>query len=281
MNEKRNHSWQRTISTRGTADVALTVREIVQMISKSIFRTWERSGWERISPLDAADKAELLGSGFGRTWNKKHQYQPKVLLHSFVNNQKHNYLQISTHYLRPPGNVFERRRRRPLIPSSPKRGFLQKVIVLSDQCGRRQQEVWRLEEVRHHKPGCSCLTIHDEEGESAEIVKVPWRRCFHIKISNLALANPPDSCKDKVSYSCRHRKSRQNISKFVFKIMHVAWDGSSENSWYLNTLTEVQYRLLSILFLIMSLLMLNIGIQGVPKKRTKRTTSNQNWVLWG
>ena len=67
MNEKRNHLWQRTISTRGTADVALAMREIVQMISKSIFRTWDRSVRERISPLDEADKADLQVSGFGRT----------------------------------------------------------------------------------------------------------------------------------------------------------------------------------------------------------------------
>ena len=66
------------------------MREIVHMISKSKFRTWDRSGWGRISPLDAADKAELLVSGFGRTWNKKHHCQPQVLLHSFVNNPKHN-----------------------------------------------------------------------------------------------------------------------------------------------------------------------------------------------
>ena len=197
------------------------MREIVHMISKNKLGTWDRSGWDRISPLDAADKADLLVTSFGRTWKQKHHY---LLLHSCDNNSKHKYLQASTHYLKPPGNIFEGRRRRPsspLLPSSPKRIFLQKVIVLSDQSGRRQQEGWRLEEVRHHKPGCSRLTIHDEKGESAEIVEVPWQRCFHIKYSNFALTNPPNSCKHKVSCSCRHRKSRQDISKWVCKIMHM------------------------------------------------------------
>ena len=184
------------------------MREIVHMISKNKLRTWDRLGWDRISPLDAADKADLLVTSFGRTWKQKHHY---LLLHSCENNSKHKYLQASTHYLKPPGNIFEGRRRRPsspLLPSSPKRIFLQKVIVLSDQSGRRQQEGWRLEEVRHHKPGCSRLTIHDEKGESAEIVEVPWRRGFHVKSIDLTLSNPINPRDDKACCPCWQRKTR-------------------------------------------------------------------------
>ena len=181
--------------------------------------TWDSSGREFTSPLNSSDTAGFLDSDCDRTWNMCIKHKMYCLLEyscrNIVLRKNHSYLKPGIIFMSTGGKPSSLRS---LSPST-KWAFLQVVVILIHQSGRRQLVGWRagLKKIRYHQLRWRCLMICYQKGKSAEVKEVPRRRCFHIKNVHLACLNPLDSGKDEASCSRWQGYSRQNISQLVVK----------------------------------------------------------------